>query len=98
MSLIVCGIFDRSLDADAALDALEHDGFTRAEVDAFYLDPPGQHQLTPLGGDVHSDAGTRGAGRGAAFGIVVGVFAGLGAGTAVALASDMEPAFIALGP
>ncbi len=43
MSRIICGIFDRSLDADAALEELKREGFRRSEVDAFYVSPPGQH-------------------------------------------------------
>ena len=50
MSRIVAGRFDRSLDADAALEQLKRDGFARSEVDAFYVGPPGQHARTPIGG------------------------------------------------
>ncbi|HEY5896485.1 MAG TPA: hypothetical protein VIV54_02915 [Burkholderiales bacterium] len=78
MSRIVCGRFDRTLDADAALDALKRDGFARSEVDAFYVSPPGQNALTPLGGDApHSSEGSRKAGLGAAIGAAVGAAAGL---------------------
>src|SRR5438876_1081623 len=47
MSRIVAGRFDRSVDADAALDMLKRDGFSRSEVDAFYVGPPGQNARTP---------------------------------------------------
>jgi len=77
MSRIVAGRFDRSLDADAALEQLKRDGFARSEVDAFYVGPPGQHARTPIGGDVHSDAGSRGAGRSGVVGAIVGLAAGL---------------------
>ena len=78
MSRIVCGRFDRTVDADAALDALKRDGFARTEVDAFYVGPPGQNALTPLGGDApHSSEGSRKAGVGAAIGGAVGAAAGL---------------------
>src|ERR687898_714429 len=50
MSRIICGMFDRSVDADAALDAFKHEGFQRGEIDSFYVSPPGQHAMTPLGG------------------------------------------------
>jgi len=43
MSRIVAGRFDRSIDADAALERLKRDGFARSEVDAFYVGPPGQN-------------------------------------------------------
>ena len=78
MSRIVAGRFDRSIDADAALDALKREGFSRQEVDAFYVSPPGQNAMTPLGGDApHSSEGSRKAGMGAAVGIVVGLAVGL---------------------
>jgi len=77
MSRIVAGRFDRSVDADAALDALKRDGFSRSEVDAFYVGPPGQNARTPIGGDTHSDAGSRSAGRSGAIGAAVGLAAGL---------------------
>ena len=35
MSRIICGMFDRTVDADAALDAFKREGFQRSEVDAF---------------------------------------------------------------
>jgi hypothetical protein len=59
MSKIICGHFDVSVKADAALQELLGAGFTRNEVDSFYTPPPGQNNLTGFGGDVHSDAGAR---------------------------------------
>ena len=77
MSRIVAGRFDRSVEADAALEALKRDGFSLTEVDAFYVGPPGQNARTPIGGDTHSDAGSRGAGRAGAIGAAIGLAAGL---------------------
>jgi hypothetical protein len=86
MSNIVAGRFERSLDADAALDALRRDGFSQAEIDAFTLMPPGQHALGPMGGgDVHSDAGAHGAGTTAAIGAALGLVVGLVIGSIVSL-------------
>ena len=94
MSRIVAGKFDRSIDADAALDMLARDGFTRAEIDAFYVSPPGQNDLTPVGGDApHSSEGSRGAGRGAAIGAAVGAVAGLIIGSLI----ELQAAFFACG-
>ena len=91
MSRIVAGRFDRSVDADAALDALKRDGFSRTEVDAFYVGPPGQNARTPIGGDTYSDAGSAGAGRYGAIGAAVGGAAGLIVGALV----GMHQAFFA---
>jgi hypothetical protein len=76
MSNIVAGRFDRSLDADAALDALRRDGFAEAEIDSFAVNPPGQHGMMAIGGDVHSDAGTHGAGTTAVIGAGLGLLVG----------------------
>jgi hypothetical protein len=86
MSRIVCGRFDRTVDADAALAALAREGFTDKDVDAFYVGPPGQHAMTPMGGDApHSSAGSAHAGVAAAIGAVFGALAGLAAGTVASL-------------
>ena len=85
MSRIIAGRFDRSVDADAALDALKRDGFSRSEVDAFYVGPPGQNARTPIGGDVYSDAGSRGAGRSGAIGAVAGLAVGLIIGSLIGM-------------
>lgn len=81
MSSIVAGRFDRTLDADAALQDLKDEGFAATEVQSFYVSPPGQHDRHVLGGDSHSDAGATKAGWGAAIGAIVGVVVGLAAGT-----------------
>lgn len=85
MSNIVAGRFERSLDADAALDALRREGFSQAEIDDFSVSPPGQNALGPVGGDVHSDAGTRGAGLSAAIGAALGLVVGLVVGSIASL-------------
>jgi len=85
MSNIVAGRFERSLDADAALEALRRDGFIENEIDSFAVNPPGQHALLAAGGDVHSDAGARHAGRGAAIGGALGLFVGLIVGAIASL-------------
>src|SRR5256885_14953599 len=73
MSRIVCGRFDRHIDADAALERLKRDGFARSEVDAFYVGPPGQNARLPIGGDAASDAGSRGAARSGTIGAPAGL-------------------------
>jgi hypothetical protein len=85
MARIIAGRFDRSVDADAALEALKRDGFSRNEVDAFYVGPPGQNQRTPIGGDAYSDAGSAGAGRNGAIGAVAGAAVGLIIGSLIGL-------------
>jgi hypothetical protein len=77
-------MFDRTVDADAALDAFKHEGFQRSEVDAFYVSPPGQHAMTAVGGDApHSSEGSRSAGIGAGIGAAIGAVIGAAAGWVV---------------
>jgi hypothetical protein len=85
MSTIVAGRFERSLDADAALQALQRNGFSQAEIDSFSVLPPGQHALAPIGGDVHSDAGAQHAGTGALIGGALGLLVGLVIGSIASL-------------
>lgn len=81
MSRIVAGRFDRTLDADAALEALKREGFSRGEVDAFYVGPPGQNAMTDVGGDApHASEGSRHGGVAAALGAAIGLVVGLAAG------------------
>src|SRR5512134_54025 len=80
MSKIIAGRFDATVDADAALELLQREGFEREDVDSFYVSPPGQHDLTRVGGDVQSSAGSRFAAGGA----IVGALAGAALGFLIA--------------
>jgi hypothetical protein len=98
MTRIVAGRFDRTLDADAALKALEREGFALLEIDSFYVSPPGQNDLTPFGGDApHSSAGSRQAGIGAAIGAVIGGLVGLAAGWVLQLEMNGITLLLAAG-
>ena len=88
MANIIAGIVDTQEAADRAAASLVEQGFARADVSAFYLNPPGMHDTYPIGGDAHHDAGTKAAGKTAAAGAAVGGVTGLAVGTAVALAAD----------
>jgi len=80
MAKIIAGRFDATIDADAAVERLKLEGFERDELDCFYVSPPGQHDMTPVGGDVHASAGSRFAWVGA----VIGALAGAALGFVVA--------------
>jgi hypothetical protein len=97
MSRIICGMFDASVDADAALEELKGEGFQRSEVDAFYVSPPGQHDMTSVGGDVSSSEGSRGAGIGAGLGAAIGAVVGAAAGWVVSAAGGIGIVVIPLG-
>ena len=98
MSRIVCGRFDSTLDADAALNALRSEGFTEEDTDSFYVGPPGQHAMTPVGGDApHSSAGTRHAGLAAGVGAVTGALLGIAVGMLIAGEFASPVVFLAAG-
>src|ERR1700682_29871 len=84
MSRIVAGRFDRSTDADPTPAELQRAGFRSGEYESFYVPPPGQHGSFPLGGDAHSDAGSKKAGWGAVLGALIGAAVGLAMGAVVA--------------
>jgi hypothetical protein len=77
MSTIIAGRFDATVDADAAVEALRREGFAREEIDSFYVSPPGQHDMSAVGGDSHASAGSRFAGVGAIAGAVLGGLLGM---------------------
>lgn len=81
MSRIVAGRFDQADQMQRALNALAQHGFREDEYASYYVSPPGQHHLHPVGGDVHHSEGTRESGQGAAYGAVVGGATGLAIGS-----------------
>jgi hypothetical protein len=96
MTNIIAARFQTVDAADAAIRALESAGCPRTYIDSFYVSPPGMHAATPIGGDAHSDAGTRDAGAGAVTGAVAGGATGLALGTAAALAIPVAGPVIAV--
>jgi hypothetical protein len=92
MSHIVAGRFDHLNQAQAALEALNQEGFKRTEYDSFYVGPPGQHGMLPMGGDVHSDAASTKGGVGALAGAILGVAAGIAVGGGLVALFDLHAA------
>jgi predicted lipid-binding transport protein (Tim44 family) len=97
MSKIVAGRFDRVVDANAAIETLKQGGFSDAEVELFYVTPPGQHARHPLGGDSHSDSGARFGGWGALLGAGIGALAGLALGTFLSLQHGFISVLLLIG-
>lgn len=92
MTTIVAGRFEEAASAQRALDALIAKGFHHTDASRFFVNPPGQHNELPTGGDQFADAEASkahiGAGVGAAAGGAVGVAAAAaipGLGPALAL-------------
>ena len=95
MHTIIAGRFELQEQADAALAALRQVGFQPEALAAFYLNPNGQHDIYPIGGDDQSSPGARDSGIGAAKG--GGVGAAIGAVAGVAATPVIGPVGIAIG-
>src|SRR5215510_10100793 len=80
MAKLIAGRFENVDDLRRALYALRDAGFGRHEFGSFYVAPPGQHALYPIGGDAESDRGAKDAGQGAAAGAALGGATGLAVG------------------
>ena len=89
MHTIIGGRFELQDQANAALAGLQQAGFPREALAAFYINPNGQHDTYPIGGDDESSPGARQSGTGAA--------KGGGIGAAVAATPVIGPVGIAIG-
>ena len=82
MDHIVAAEFGDFASAEAALRALENEGFALSQLTSFYLNAPGQHGTYPIGGDQDEDPEAKGAGAGAMRGAALGGAAGIALGLA----------------
>ncbi len=80
MSTIIAGGFDVLADAETAVRRLEQAGVSRDDLCRFHINPAGEHNALPAGGDRDVSPGAHkasgGAGKGAAIGAAVGAVAG----------------------
>ena len=80
MSIIIAGHFQTQEEVDVARHALGEAGFAQERISAFYLSQPGQHDMTPIGGDNIQSPGAKetpmGVVQGGATGGAVGVVLG----------------------
>jgi hypothetical protein len=83
MTTIIAGGFDVYSKTQAAIDHLLAAGIARENLCEFRVNPPGEHDRTPIGGDRQASPGARhahgGASKGGAVGAVVGAAAGVAA-------------------
>jgi hypothetical protein len=83
MSIIVAAHFQLQDETDRARRELVGAGFRDDRISAFYLGQPGQHDLTPIGGDNITSPGAKETPEGVAAGAATGgaVGAAIGAAT-----------------
>jgi hypothetical protein len=80
MSTIIAGHFQLQDEVERARQALVDLGFNEERISGFYLNPPGQHDLTPIGGDEIISAGAKETPAGVVEGAAVGGAVGLAVG------------------
>ena len=72
MTTIIAGNFQQQDGAQQALAALHSAGFPAAQTTTFFVNPPGQHDRFPIGGDKDESPGTEDAKGGTAAGAAIG--------------------------
>lgn len=81
MTHIIAGGLQQQEQVQDVIDELKRMAFSESAITSFYLNPPGQHNLLPLGGDREESPGAKESGTGSAIGIagggVVGAVVGL---------------------
>ncbi|MCA1246384.1 glycine zipper domain-containing protein [Massilia sp. MS-15] len=84
MSIIIAGRFQLQEDVARARAALADAGFDAGRISGFYLNQPGQHDQTPIGGDHIQSPGAKETPEGVVQGVATGgaVGAVIGAATA----------------
>lgn len=80
MSSIIVGRFQLQDEVEHAVDQLVLSGHPRALIATFYLNPAGQHDLYPIGGDRDKSPGARQTDVGVVAGASAGAVVGAGAG------------------
>ncbi|MES2832824.1 MAG: hypothetical protein V4695_12635 [Pseudomonadota bacterium] len=97
MGTIVAARFQEQDQIDRAIAALADTGIAREKMSNFYVNPPGQHDLYPIGGDRDDSPGAHETGEGVAKGAATGGALGAAAGlTGVAVFGPIGPAVGAL--
>jgi hypothetical protein len=77
---MITGNFQQQDHAQQALSDLAGAGFAADRTTTFFVNPPGQHDLFPIGGDEDESPGTENAASGAATGAMAGGAVGVAVG------------------
>ena len=82
MTTIISGSFQQQDHAQQAIAELQRAGFAADQTTTFFVNPPGQHDRYPIGGDKDESPGTEDAKGGSAAGAAVGGAVGVAVGLA----------------
>ena len=72
MATIIAGRFAQQTQIQEAIDALLRAGFSQNEISSFYVNPAGQHDYYPLGGDHDKSPGAEESETGSLSGLAAG--------------------------
>jgi len=76
VSTIIAARFSTFVEADKVDQVLLRSGFPECDITNFFVNPAGQHNIYPIGGDKFSDRGTRKSHKGAIVAAMLGAVAG----------------------
>lgn len=76
---IIAGRFEQQASATEALEELAQTGFAREKLASFYVNPRGQHDIYPIGGDQEQSPGAKESDAGVALGAAAGGAIGVAA-------------------
>ncbi len=79
MATIIAGRFQQQSEVEDAIEGLLRAGFERERLSSFYVNPAGQHDAYPIGGDHAVSAGAKETGKGVTLGAVTGAAVGVAA-------------------
>lgn len=79
MHTIIAGRFQQQSEVEYTVDELQRAGFARDRISTFYVNPPGQHDAYPIGGDRAASPGAEQSAKGVATGAAIGAAAGVAA-------------------
>ncbi len=96
MATILAARVETQQRADELMAQLHARGVARRDMQAFYVNPPGQHGAYPIGGDMDADTGTEESALGQATGVAAGAAAGLAAGAVAGAAMPPLAPIIAI--
>ncbi len=98
MAVIIAGRFAQQAEVEQAIVALQRAGAPPEQISSFYVNPAGQHDLFPIGGDRDESPGSEDSDKGTAIGLgtggVIGGAAGAAAGPLGAIAGALVGAHI----
>jgi hypothetical protein len=82
MTTIITGSFQQQDQAQEAIVELVRSGFSTDQTTSFFVNPPGQHDRYPIGGDEDESPGTQHTAKAALSGAAVGGAVGVAVGLA----------------